>query len=266
MKHYTKIIALTLVLLMSIVLFTACGAEKTGVEKIKESGKITMITNAAFPPFEYLGDDNNIAGVDVDIAQAIADELGVELEILNMEFNALVSALAGGRGDMVLAGMTITEERKQNIDFSMQYVTSSQYILVREDSDISGLSGLEGKVIGVQEGTTGDFYASGEYEENEAGEYVDTVKAKSVERYKTALDAGIALKGGKIDAVIVDELPGKAIIQNNSGLKMLSEKLTEEQYAIGIRKDNAALTEAVNKVLDELIKSGKIDEFLIKHS
>ena len=232
---------------------TPAEAEGEAVAAIKEKGKIVMLTNAAFPPFEYLGDDNETAGVDVDICQAIADELGVELEVVDMDFKGIPAAIAAGKGHIAAAGMTVNDERKQTIDFTDTYILASQYMLVPVGSDIKTAADLEGKVIGVQEGTTGDFYT-------------DDVNAKSVERYSTPIEAATALMSGKLDAVITDEMPAKAIAEQNSDkLQVVDEKLTEEEYALGIAKESDLL-EVANKVIAQLKADGKIDEFVLNHN
>ena len=192
--------------------------------------------------------------MDVDICQAIADELGVELEVVDMDFKGIPAAIAAGKGDVAAAGMTVNEERKQTIDFTETYILASQYMLVPVGSDIKTAADLEGKVIGVQEGTTGDFFAT------------DEVNAKSVERYSTPIDAATALMSGKLDAVITDEMPAKAIAEQNSEeLQVIDEKLTEEEYALGIAKDSDLL-EVANEVIAKLKEEGKIDEFVLNHN
>lgn len=192
--------------------------------------------------------------MDVDIARPIADELGVELEVVDMDFKGIPAAIAAGKGDVAAAGMTVNEERKQTIDFTETYILASQYMLVPVGSDIKTAADLEGKVIGVQEGTTGDFFAT------------DEVNAKSVERYSTPIDAATALMSGKLDAVITDEMPAKAIAEQNSEeLQVIDEKLTEEEYALGIAKDSDLL-EVANEVIAKLKEEGKIDEFVLNHN
>ncbi len=253
MKKFVKFIAICLVVVMAAGLFAACGPQ-SDLARIKSAGEIVMLTNAAFPPYEYLGSDNKPVGVDVDIAQKIADELGVKLKVVDMDFDGIIPALVAGKGDIGVSGFTIKPDRLESVDFSTKYAKSSQYMVVQKDNTtIKTAADLDGKVLGVQEGTTGDFYAT------------DDVKAKSVERYKTAMDATAALMSGKIDAVIVDELPAKAIVQQNSNtLKYIDEKLTEEEYAIAIKK-NSDLTAEINKVLEKLIADGTIDELTMSH-
>lgn len=287
MKKLHKILAMCLALVMMAVVFGACSAPAaeapsgsasteatapaspsesasdassgdSAVAAIKAKGELVMLTNAAFPPFEYLGDDQQPAGVDIDVAQAIADELGVELKVVDMEFDGIVPALMAGKGDIGAAGMTVTEERLESVDFSTKYATSSQYMIVKKDSDIATKDDLKGKKIGVQQGTTGDIYATDEDGEN-------GVEAEEVLRYSNAMGAAMALMSDKIDVVIVDELPAKSIVAENDSLKMIDEKLTTEQYAIAVKKDSD-LTAEINKVLDKLIADGTIDELILKHT
>lgn len=276
MKKYAKILAICFVVALLAVCFAGCAApaasddaaasENTGdqesqVAAIKDAGKLIMLTNAAFPPFEYLGEGGEEAGVDIDIAQAVADELGVELVVEDMDFKGLIAALQSKKGDLVAAGMTVTEERLESVDFSTKYIKSAQYMLVKKGvTDIKTLEDLEGKIIGVQEGTTGDLYASGDWD--------DTIQpgAKSVERFDTAIDAAMALINGKLDVVIIDEMPAKAILESNAEeLDIVSEPLTEEEYAVALRK-NSDLLPVVNKVLEKLMEEGTINDFIIKHT
>ncbi len=228
------------------------------VEKIKAAGKIVMGTNAEFPPFEYV-EGNDVVGVDADIAAEIAKDLGVELVIENMEFTAALLAVQNGQLDMAVAGITVDEERKKSMDFSNEYVTSSQYIIIAKDSGLTADSLKDaGVIIGVQNGTSGDFYAT------------DDIKGdpntEEVARYKNAILAAQDLMNGKIQAVIIDELPAKSIVAaNEDKLELLPDKLTEEQYAIAVQKGNQELLDAINATLDRLESEGKIEEFLIKH-
>lgn len=263
-----KILALTLALAMSAS-FAACGskapassapaessavAESTpNIDRIKAAGKIVMCTNLAFPPFEYIGADGKGAGVDIDVAQAIADDLGVQLEVVDMNFDLLIDSLKAGKADFSAAGMTIKPERLEQIDFSDEYVKSAQYVIIKKDSGVTA-DKLDGLTIAVQESTTGDFYAT------------DEVKAKEVLRFKSGIEAGAALKAGKCDAVIIDKLPAESIAANSGGeLVTLPDSLTEESYAIAVKKDSPDLLAEINKVLGEMVASGKIDELVTKH-
>ena len=219
------------------------------IDRIKSAGKLVMMTNA----FEYIGDDGKPAGVDVDVAQAIADDLGVELEILDMNFDLLIDSLKTDKGDIAAAGMTIKPERAEQVDFSIEYVKSAQYVIVKAGSGVTA-DALDGLTIAVQELTTGDFYAT------------DEVAAKEVLRFKSGIDAGAALSAGKGDAVIIDKLPAESIAANSNGaLEVLPDSLTEESYAIAVKKECPDLLDAVNKVLEQMVANGEIDELVTKH-
>lgn len=228
-------------------------AAQGAVERIKAAGELVMLTNAAFPPFEYIGEGGKPAGVDVEIAEAIAAELGVTLNVIDMDFDGIVMAVQTGKGDIGAAGMTNTEERRKNVDFSIDYLTTTQLIVVKEDSAYASAEDLAGKEIGVQLGTTGGLYAA---------DYIDDAK---ISTFKTGPDAGMALASGKIDAVVIDEMPAQQIAKANTGLKVLEEPLTEEQYAIAIAKGNEDLKAVIDKVLEKLLAEGTVDALIEKH-
>lgn len=232
------------------------------IDAIVEKGEITMLTNAQFPPFEYLADDGSVQGVDVDLAQAVADKLGVKLNVVDMDFNSIVSSLKAGKGDFAAAGMTITEERQKQVDFTNEYVTSSQMVIVRADSDLTADDeALSGKNIAVQEGTTGDWYADGDTENTGS-----TIKNANVLRYKSAVEAGMNLANGKADAIIIDQKPAEAIVASQNGkLKLLDKKLTDEQYAFAVQKGQEDLLEVINEVLDSYKADGQVDQLINKH-
>ena len=231
----------------------AASTESGSLARITDAGKIVMCTNLAFPPFEYIGSDGKGAGVDIDISQEIAKDLGVELEIVDMNFDLIIDSLKAGKADFSAAGMTVKPERLEQVDFSTEYVTSAQYVIVQAGSEIT-TDNLDGLTIGVQESTTGDIYAT------------DEIQAKEVMRYKSGVDAGAALAAGKLDAVIIDQLPAESIAANSNGkLEVLPEALTEESYAIAVKKGNQELLDAINATLERLISEGKIDEYVTKH-
>ncbi|MBE7066233.1 MAG: transporter substrate-binding domain-containing protein [Ruminococcaceae bacterium] len=273
-----KIIAavLCLVLVLACVGMTSCksAAEKQSVDAIKKAGVLTMYTNAEFPPFEYMK-GTEVKGVDVDIAQAIADKLGVELEIKNVKFDTIIGSIQSGKGSIGAAGITVTEERKESVDFSIEYTTSKQYIIVPTDSTVAKIEDLAGMKIGVQLGTTGDFIITDEingYEsdgEQQKGVLQDT--GASVVTYNSAADAAIALNSGKIGAVVIDKLPAEIVAGNYDNLKAIElvyadGSNTEESYAICVAKGNESLLKVINEVIEELKASGKIDEFIITHT
>ena len=217
-----------------------------------QKGKLVMVTNAEFPPYEF-HDQNAIVGIDVEIAGAIAEQLGLELEIEDIAFDSIIPEIVSGKADIGAAGMTVTEDRKQNVDFSDTYAHATQVIIVKEDSEIKGVADLEGKVMGVQQGTTGDIYVSGDYGD------------AAVERYAKGMEAVQALAQGKIDAVVIDGEPAKQYIKEVEGLKIIDESYTDEDYAIAIKKGNTAMVEAVNAALAELKSEGKLDEIVAKY-
>lgn len=215
-------------------------------------GKLIMATNAYFPPYEYYEGDA-IVGIDAEVAQAIADKLGLELEIQDMEFGSIITAVQTGKVDMGLAGMTVTEERLQNVDFTTSYATGIQSIIVPEGSEITSVDDLAGHIIGVQLSTTGDIYATDEF------------GADYVEQYNKGADAVLALTQGKVDAVIIDNQPALSFVAANEGLVILDTEYAIEDYAACISKNNPDLMNAVNTALEELIADGTIQEILDKY-
>ena len=207
-------------------------------------GKIVMVTNAEFPPYEY-HENNTIVGIDADIARAIADQMGMELEIQDMAFDSLIPAIQSGKADFAAAGMTVNEERLRNVDFTETYAEAAQVIIVKEGSAIAAPADLTGKKIGVQTGTTGDIYA-------------DDVENAEVQRFNKGMEAVMALTQDKLDAVIIDREPAKVFVKENEGLKILDEAFTEEEYAIAIKKGNTELRDKVQKTLEEMAQDGTL--------
>ncbi len=244
MKNLKKILAVVLVLCM-LFCFAGCGA--------KDDNTLTMGTNAAFPPYEYVDDDGNIVGIDAEIAAAIAEKLGMELDIKDMEFDSLITACAGGLVDVVLAGMTVTEERKESVNFSDSYATGIQVIIVKDGSSIAAYEDLEGKMIGVQSGTTGDIYCTDEFGQD------------NVKQFANGALAVEALKNDQVDCVIIDNEPAKAFVASNEGLKILETEYAVEDYAIAIAKGNTELLEKINKALKELKDDGTIKKIVDKY-
>ena len=224
---------------------------ETEGEAQEEGGVLVMATNAEFPPYEYY-EGGEVVGIDAEIAAAIAEKLGMTLEIEDMAFDSIVTSVSTGKADMGVAGMTVTEDRLQNVNFSDPYATATQVVILREDSDIQDVAGLEGKTVGVQLGTTGDLFA-------------EDIKDVTVERYNKGFEAVQALSQEKIDAVIIDQEPAKVFVEENEGLIILDEAYTVEEYAIAIAKDNTELLEQVNAALAELKESGKLDEIIGKY-
>lgn len=207
-----------------------------------------MATNAAFPPYEMV-EGTEIVGIDAEIAKLIADDLGKELVIEDMAFDSIIAAVQTGKADIAMAGLTITEDRKQNINFSDPYTEAAQVIIVKTDSSVKSPEDLIGKTIGVQIGTTGDIYAA-------------DIEDATIERYSKYFEAINALSQDKIDAVIVDREPAKVFVNDNEQLRLIDEEFTVEEYAIGVSKENTELLDQINASLKKLKESGKIDEII----
>ena len=228
---------------------TSAAAELTTVE----AGKLTMATNATFPPYEMTTDAGTIEGIDVDTAQAIAEKLGLELQIDDMDFDAALLSVQQGKADIAMAGITVTDERMAVMSFSDSYATGIQSVIVPEGSDIASVDDLAGKKIGTQRGTTGYLYCSDDFGED------------AVVAYDNGLTAVQALNNGQVDAVVIDNEPAKAYVESNSGLKILDTSYAEEDYAIGMNKSNTALLEAVNAALEELKADGTLQAIVDKY-
>ena len=221
---------------------------------------LKMGTNASFPPYEYYDDETGeIVGIDAEVAAAICAKLGCELEIVDMDFDAIIPAVTTGKINFGMAGMTVTEERKQSVDFSTSYATGIQSVIVKEDSDITSVDDLfaEGAnhKIGVQQGTTGDLYCSWDIEDEGLG---------TIERFKNGTDAVLALTSGKVDCVVIDNEPAKNYVAANEGLKILDTEYAVEDYAIALAKDSE-LTEKINAALEELIADGTVKAIIDKY-
>lgn len=216
-------------------------------------GVLTMSTNAAFPPYEMTADDGSFEGIDIEVAQAIADKLGLTLQVDDMDFDAALLAVQNGKSDMVMAGVTVTEERQKVMDFTDSYATGIQSIIVPEDSDIASIDDLAGKTIGTQRGTTGYLYC------------VDEFGDDAVIAYDNGLTAVQALNNGQVDCVVIDNAPAQEFVAANQGLKILDTPYAEENYAIGVAKGNTALVDAVNGALAELTADGTIQSIIEKY-
>ena len=284
-----KIIALTLALLMTLCLFSACGekadetkaaaktekkteaapeADKGAAEQgdedaapapaftTVEEGKLIMATNAFFPPYEYYEGDK-IIGIDAEIAQAIADKLGLELEIKDMEFDSIITNVKQGAADFGLAGLTVSPEREEEVDFSISYASGVQVVIVKEGSAIKSVDDLfaDGATYkaGVQLGTTGDIYATGDF------------GSERVVTYNKGNEAVMALAKGDIDCVIIDNEPAKAFVKANEGLVILDSSYADEDYAACFAQENDALREAIDQAIMELTEDGTIDAIIAKY-
>ena len=218
-----------------------------------EPGKLIMSTNAAFPPYEMTTDSGEFEGIDIETAQAIADKLGLELQIDDMDFDAALLAVQQGKADMVMAGVTVTDERQNVMDFTDSYATGIQSIIVKEDSDIASVDDLAGKKIGTQRGTTGYLYCSDDFGD------------ENVVAYDNGLTAVQMLNNGQVDCVVIDNAPAKEFIAANPGLKLLDTAYVEESYAIGVGKGNTELKDAINTALEELKADGTLQTIVDKY-
>ncbi|MDY6008131.1 MAG: transporter substrate-binding domain-containing protein [Gemmiger sp.] len=216
-------------------------------------GKLTMSTNAAFPPYESTDDNGNFVGIDIDVATAIAEKLGLELQVDDMDFDAALLAAQNGKSDLVMAGVTVTEDRQLVMDFSDSYATGIQSIIVKEDSDVATPDDLADKMIGTQRGTTGYIYCSDDFGDEHVTPYDD------------GLTAVQALVNGQVDAVVIDNAPAKEFVAANPGLKILDTAYAEEDYAIGVAKGNTAMLDAINGALEELKNDGTLQAIIDKY-
>ena len=285
MKTWKKVLAFALAAGMSLSLLAGCGTTSTGGDTgtpapsgstapsesvtpsgeqtasftTVEEGKLHMSTNATFPPYEMTTDDGGFEGIDVEVAQAIADKLGLELVVDDMGFDAALTAVQTGQSDIAMAGITVTDERLEVMDFSDSYATGVQVVIVKEDSPIQSLDDLaNADMIGCQAATTGYIYASDTPENGGYGE--DHVTA-----YDSGALAVMALVNDQIDAVIIDNEPAKAFVEQYEGLKILETPWVEEEYAIGFAKGNPALLDAVNAAMAELKAEGTFQAIVDKY-
>ncbi len=258
-ENIMKKAALAALMMATAFALTACGSKETANELgTIEAGKLIMSTNAQFPPYEMVADDGSFEGIDIEMAGAIAEKLGLELVIDDMDFDAALLGVQQGKSDIVMAGVTVTEERKAVMDFSDSYATGIQVVIVPENSDIASIDDLEGKKIGCQRGTTGYIYCSDTPENGGYGE-------DAVTPYDDGATAVQALLNGQVDCVVIDNAPASEYVKSNPGLKILETAFAFEEYAIGMEKGNTALKDAVNSALAELVEEGKAQEIVDKY-
>lgn len=232
-------------LFICLIVMVGCGK--------KDDNKLVMVTEACFAPYEYY-ENGEIVGVDVDIAREIAKELGKELVIKDIAFDSIINEVRTGKADIGAAGISYSDERAKKVDFSINYSVSKQVVIVKNDSFINSINDINDKKIAVQLGSVADTYVTENY------------KNAEIVRQKKYLAAIEDLKVGKVDLVVMDELPAKEIIEKNSGIKILDGELTSDSYGMIVKKGNTELLETVNKVLNRLSNDGSIDNFIIKHT
>lgn len=226
-------------------------AETAAADATESKGTLVMATNAEFPPYEF-HEGGEIVGIDVEIARAIATEMGMDFEIEDIAFDSIIPEVTSGKADFGAAGLTVTEDRKQSVDFSDPYATATQVVIIKEGSEIASVDDLTGKTIGVQLGTTGDIY-------------VEDVEGATIERYNKGFEAVQALSQDKIDAVVIDGEPAKVFVSQNEGLKILDEAFTTEEYAICVKKGNTELLEGINAAIAKLKESGELQVIVDKY-
>ena len=249
MKKFTKMLPLILSAVLLISLLAACGSSGKTIEDIKSSGKLVIATSPDFPPFEYL-EDGQVAGIEVDILSAVAEKLGVELQIEQMDFDSVIPGVQAGKFDVGVSGITANEKRKKNVDFSHAYFLASQAIVVNQDSPVSSKEDLAGKKISVQTGTTAEDYCM------QSGYEVLAFTANN--------DAAAALTAGKVDAWVVDNEVALVLAEQNH-LKVLEEAMTSEAYAFAFPKMSDSFVKAFNEVLDTMLEDGTVEEIFKKY-
>ena len=238
-----KIFSICLLFILTLIL-SGCG---------KNKNEIIMVTEAGFAPYEYY-ENGEIVGVDVAIAKEIAKELGKKLVVKNVDFDSIVSELKSGKADFAAAGMSITEERKKQVDITIEYVTSNQVVVVKKDSSLNDITQLDGKRIAVQLGTVGDSYVTENYKNSE------------INRQKKFLVAAEAVKNNKADCIVMDQIPAQQLVSQNPELKILDGILFKDSYGMAVKKGNTELLDAMNTVLQRLIDEEKIEEYIIEYS
>lgn len=233
--------------LIIFIMILMCGCSK------KDENQLVMVTEAGFAPYEYY-ENGEVVGVDVDIAREIAKYLGKTLVVKDIAFDSIINEVKTGKADFGAAGISYSEDRAKNVDFSINYAVSKQVVIVNNNSSITNVNGISNKKIAVQLGSIADTFVTEKY------------KNANVVRQKKYLAAIEDLKTGKVDCVVMDELPAKEIVSKNEGIKILDGSLTNDSYGMVVKKGNKELLDAINIVLQKLKDEGKIDEFIIKHT
>lgn len=233
--------------LIIFIMILMCGCTK------KNENQLVMVTEAGFAPYEYY-ENGEVVGVDVDIAKEIAKYLGKKLVVKDIAFDSIINEVKTGKADFGAAGISYSDDRAKNVDFSINYAVSKQVVIVNNNSSITNVNGISNKKIAVQLGSIADTFVTEKY------------KNANVVRQKKYLAAIEDLKTGKVDCVVMDELPAKEIVSKNEGIKILDGSLTNDSYGMVVKKGNKELLDAINMVLQNLKDEGKIDEFIIKHT
>lgn len=242
--------------IIAVLLTVVLTASLAGCKSNSNEDTLIVGTEPGFAPYEYM-EGNEIVGIDMDIAKAIADAMGKKLEVKSMDFDGALLAVQQGKVDLVIAGVSVSEERLEVMDFSNDYVDSTEVVVVNGDNPtVASVEDLNDKIIGVQQGNIADAYVSNP----------DNLTAKEVKRYTKFNQAAEDLKNGKIDCIVMDQFPAEELVASNPTLKILDGTLFEDKYAIAIKKGNKELLDEVNKIVDQLKADGKIEEFTAKHT
>ncbi len=233
---------------------TTAASDETAAEK--DDSKLIMATEAGFAPYEYTEDGETVVGVDVDIANEIAKAMGKELEIQNMNFDSALLSVQQGKVDFAAAGISVTPEREEQMDFSIEYTTSRQVVVVNKEAQrVTSVDGVTADtVVGVQAGTVADTYCQ------------DDLGVKDLKQYNKFMEAAMDLKNDKIDCIIMDSLPAEEMVKENDDLEILDGEVFTDKYAIAVQKGNTELLDQINEVLQKLVDEGKVDEFIINHT
>lgn len=267
-----RVLAFVLVLIISLTVAGCSSGTDSKLADIQKNKQLVIYTDPNFPPFEIIGANKEVAGVDIEIGKAIAEELGVSAKFTEANFDSILMAIKGGKGDIAISGMTITEERKKSVDFSEPYIESVQYLILREDSSIKVMEDLAGKKVGVAKGYTGSFLMEDETSVGEDGtEGVLYNQNTELREYNSAMEAALDLKAKRIDAVVMDEYVAKNIVTKNTGmvtreLRYENGDLAAEEYGVVIPKGNEDLVDAINQVIQRLVNEDKIREWVVQFS
>ena len=247
MNKFIKLSSIVLALVMSVCVFAGCSSNEA-----EKSNVLTMATSADFPPYEYYENDE-IVGIDIDIMNAVCEIIGMELEPQDMSFDSVIGAAQTGKTDIAMSGITITEDRKNMVDFTIPYTSTAQSIIVVAGGEISAKADLEGKKIGVQINTTGDTQVTEEFGDD------------AVDRFQNGALAVESLKNGKVDCVVIDGEVAKALVAANEGLEIIADAYSIEEYAIALKKGNTELLDKINAALEQLLEDGTIDTIMDKY-
>lgn len=241
---YRKIIITTLLIICNVLFMSGCS---------KNENELVLVTEAGFAPYEYY-EDGKIVGVDIDIAKEIAKELGKELVIKDVSFDFVINEVKSGKADFAAAGISITEERTKEVDFTMEYTISNQVVVVKKGSNIKNFNDIKNKRIAVQLGTVADLYVEENYKE------------ATIVSHKKYLSAVEDVKTGKADCIIMDELPAKEVVKENNNLVILDGILFQDKYGMIVKKGNDELKDSINVVLERMVNDGTIEKLVLKHS